>query len=263
MDWPGVFTILFMIKRNLTILSLMLFAGIVLAQTQNNGENAAFKNARDQASYAFGMNIGRGWKEGQLDLNSAAVIQGLQDALAGQTLLTEAEMRATLAKFGRDLQVIQQQRREQLAETNRLAGEAFLSSNKTNQDVVCLPDGLQYKIIAPGKGTSPDLTNWVTLKYRGTRLNGTEFERSPMSSPANNFSLHNVIQGWSEALQKMKPGAKWQLFVPPSLAYGKDGSPEAGPNETVIYELELVSILPGPPQPTAEDLKNERDPNGD
>jgi FKBP-type peptidyl-prolyl cis-trans isomerase FklB len=158
---------------------------------------------------------------------------------------------------------VQQKRREQVAEENRRQGEAFLERNKTNPGVVCLPGGLQYQVVADGKGQSPDLTNWVNLKFRGTRINGTEFDASDPHAETRIFAMRGIIRAWQDALQLMKPGAKWRLFVPPSLAYGKEGSPAAGPNETLIYDLELVSILPGQPQPTAEDIKNERDPDGD
>jgi FKBP-type peptidyl-prolyl cis-trans isomerase FklB len=173
-------------------------------------------------------------------------------------------MTATLAEFGRELRVSQQKQREEVAEENRRQGESFLARNRTNQGVICLPSGLQYQVVAPGKGQAPDLTNWVHLKFRGTRINGAEFEKFDPAHPETGvFSVRSVIQGWQEALQQMQPGARWRLFVPPSLAYGKDGSPTAGPNETLIYDLEMVSILPEAPQPTAEDLRNEREPDGD
>jgi len=253
-----------MLKKYFSGVALALLVSTVVAQEQPPVGKNPFKDERDKASYAFGMNIGRGWKQGQVDLDPDAVARGLKDSLMDDaTLLTEAQMNETLARFGRELRVLQQHRREQVAEENRRQGEAFLARNKTNQDVVSLPSGLQYKIIAPGKGQNPDLTNWVSLKFRGTRMNGAEFEKSDEHPRANIFSMRSVIQGWAEALQQMKPGARWQLFVPPSLAYGKDGSPDAGPNETLIYDLELVSILPGPPPPTPEDIKSEREPDGD
>ena len=161
------------------------------------------------------------------------------------------------------MRALQQERRDKDAVENSRRGEAFLAQNKTNQGVATLPGGLQYKVIAQGSGQSPDLTNWVNLKFRGTRIDGSEFDVSDPHPEARIFSMRGVIQGWQDALQMMKPGGKWRLFVPSSLAYGSDGSPTAGPNETLIYDLELVSVLPGQPPPTAEDLKNEREPDGD
>ena len=245
-------------------MALLFLVVTAAAQNPSTAGKSLFKNDRDKASYAFGMSIGRGWKDVQIDLDPEAVVKGLQDSLTNRASLTEAEMNETLAKFGQELRLIQQKHREQLGEDNLRQGEAFLAQNKTNQGVVSLQSGLQYKVLAQGAGESPDLTNWVILKFCGRRLNGAEFENSSSHpSQANIFSLGNVIEGWTEALQLMKSGAKWLLFVPPNLAYGKAGNPSIRPNETLIYELELVSILPGPLQPTAEDLKNERDPNGD
>jgi len=235
-----------------------------LKESRENTGNNPFKDERDRASYAYGMDVARGWKEGLVDLNPGLFVQGLEDSLArGTVLLTQAEMSETLTSFGRKLRVVQQQHRDKVAEENLRLGEAFLSRNKTLPGVVCPPSGLQYQVIAQGTGPNPELTNWVKLEYRGTRIDGTEFESSTAHPEASIFGLGSVTQGWAEALQMMQPGAEWRLFVPPSLAYGKDGSPGVGPNETLIYDIKLVSILPGQPPPTAEDLKNERGPDGD
>ena len=232
--------------------------------TPGSAGNDPFKNLRDRASYAYGADLGRGWKEGLVDLDPKLAVRGLKDSLAsGPKLLSESEMTEVLAKFGRDLRIVQQNHRDQLAEENLRQGESFLARNKTLPGVVSRPSGLQYKIIAQGTGPNPELTNWVKLEYRGTRIDGTEFESSTAHPEASVFGLGSVTQGWAEALQIMQPGAEWRLFVPPSLAYGKDGSPGVGPNETLVYDLKLVSILPGQPPPTAEDIKNERGPDGD
>ena len=241
-----------------------LLTSAVGAQEPPGSAKKPFKNEREEASYAFGMNIARGLKEGRVDLDPDGVARGFKDAMAGgRALLSEAQMNEALGRFGRELMALQQQRRDQLAEENRQQGEAFLTRNKALPEVVSLPSGLQYKVLAAGAGTSPDLTNWVRLRFHARRVNGTEFESSDAHPEAGIFSLRGVIQGWAEALQLMKPGAKWRLFVPPGLAYGKEGSPAVGPNETLIYDLELVALLPARPEPTAEDLKNERAPDGD
>jgi FKBP-type peptidyl-prolyl cis-trans isomerase len=222
-----------------------------------------FRNERDQVSYAFGMSMASAWKAGLIDLDPAVVVQGLKASLAGEALLTETEMTETLTKFGQELRVVQQHHREQQAEENRRGGESFLALNKTKADVVSLPSGLQYKIITQGTGPNPDLMNWVKLKYSARRIDGTIIESSDAHPEASIFGLRSIIQGWAEALQMMQPGSKWRLFVPPSLGYGKDGSPGVGPDETLIYDLELVSILPGQPQPTAEEIKDERGSDDD
>jgi FKBP-type peptidyl-prolyl cis-trans isomerase len=254
-----------MTKKHICGIGMLLLMSMVATKAQSPAGNTRFKDEREKFSYAFGMNLGKSWKAGQVDLDPETVFRGVKDALSGgATALTEKEMAATLAKFGRDLRVLQQQRRDQLAQKNLLEGEAFLATNKTCEGVVASPTGLQYKILARGAaGQSPDLTNWVKLKYRTFRINGAELQGPDVHADAGIFNLHGMIHGWSEALQLMKPGDKWRLFVPPDLAYGKGGSPEVDPNETLIYDLELLSILPAPPEPTAEDIKNERGPDGD
>jgi FKBP-type peptidyl-prolyl cis-trans isomerase len=241
---------------------LAIFLGLVLAavgQDHPIAGNGVFKDGRDKASYAFGMNLGRGWKDSQVDLNPEMIAQGLKDTLAGGSkLMTEPEVTQALAKFGQELRILQQRHSDQVAEENLRQGQSFLTRNKTLPGVVNLPSGLEYKIIVQGTGASPALTNWVKVEYRGTRIDGVEFESSAAHPEASIFGLGSVTQGWAEALQMMQLGAEWRLFVPPSLAYGRDGAPRVGPNETLIYDLKLVSILPGQPQPTAEDIKNER-----
>jgi FKBP-type peptidyl-prolyl cis-trans isomerase FklB len=230
---------------------------------QNVGDES-LKNLRSRASYAYGVNLGRGWKEGQVDLDPELAVRGLKDALgSGPKLLSEAEMTETLARFGRELRLVQQHHRDEMAEENLRLGESFLARNKTLPGVISLPSGLQYKVIVQGTGPNPTLTNWVKLEYRGTKIDGTEFESSAAHPEASIYGMGGVTQGWAEALQLMQPGAEWRLFIPSALAYGKDGSPGIGPNEALIYDIKLISILPGQPQPTAQDIKDERSPDGD
>jgi len=223
-----------------------------------------FKNERDRVSYAFGMDIGLGWKAGQIELDPETVLRGLKDSLASRvTLLSKKEMDDALARFGRELSLAQQRHRDEVAEENRRSGSIFLAQNGARAGVITSTSGLQYEVIATGAGASPALGNWVKLKYRGMRIDGKVFESSEAHPEASLFGLGAITAGWAEALQLMKVGDRWRLFVPPSLAFGKDGAPGVGPNETLIYDLELVSILPGQPQPTAEDLQNERATDGD
>jgi FKBP-type peptidyl-prolyl cis-trans isomerase len=235
-----------------------------LEDLHQNAGDESLKNLRNRASYAYGVNLGWGWKEGQVDLDPKLAMRGLKDTLgSGAKLLSEAEMAETMGKFGRELRLVQQHHRDKQAEENLREGESFLARNKTLPGVVSLPTGLQYKVIAQGTGPNPAVTNWVKLEYRGAKIDGTEFESSAAHPEASIFGLGGVTQGWAEALQLMQTGAEWRLFIPSALAYGKDGSPGIGPNETLIYDLKLISILPGQPQPTAEDIKDERSPDGD
>jgi len=222
------------------------------------------KRDRDKSGYAFGMSLGLGWKEGQVDLDPDSTLRGLRDSLSGgATLLTEPEMTAALAEYGRYLRVVQQRHRDKAAEENRREGEAFLAWTRTRTGVIVQPSGLQYEVMARGSGRSPGLADWVRVKYRSMRMNGAEFEASGSHPESGIFAVASVTKAWEEALQMMKPGDRWRLYVPPGLAFGRDGGPGVGPSETLVYDLELVSILPGQPQPTAEDLRNEREPDGD
>lgn len=248
----------YLLSLGLLFLLCLVCAGT--AQTPPAAVNGPFKNEREKASYAFGMNIGRGWKKGGIEMDPEALARGVKDALAGgPTLLTETEMNQMLARFTRDLRYFQRQHHDQLAEKNRREGEAFLERNRTFPGVVSLPSGLQYQVLAQGTGQSPTATNWVSLKLRGTRIDGTECETSYGYPRANSFCAGALIPAWAEAVQLMRPGARWRLFVPPSLAYGKEGSHYAGPDETIIYDLDLVAILDGP----LKDIRTEIAPDND
>lgn len=241
-----------------------IFALVGGTHRANGADKSAFKDERDRNSYALGMNLAHGWKQQGLDVDPDMVAQGMKDLLGGaKSRLSDAEVQSTIQHLGQELRARQEERRKQLAEKNEQEGKAFLARNKTNQGVVCLPDGLQYKILREGKGECPDPTNFVTVRYHRLRLDGAKFE-GPESRPQTRiYSMRGVMRGWADALQMMKPGARWLLVVPPDLAYGKDGSGEAGPNETLVFELDLLKVMPGPPPPTAKDLRTEREPDGD
>jgi FKBP-type peptidyl-prolyl cis-trans isomerase FklB len=161
----------------------------------------------------------------------------------GETLLTEDEVRKTLADFQQKQFSRQAETMRKLAEKNKADGEKFLAENAKKEGVKTLPSGLQYKEITPGKGKSPKATDNVTTNYRGTLIDGTEFDSSYKRGQPATFPVSGVIPGWTEALQLMKEGGKWQLFVPSNLAYGEGGEGRViGPNATLIFEVELISV---------------------
>src|SRR5258706_6579111 len=203
------------------------------------------KTQKDKVSYAMGMNFGSAFRKQSIDIDPAILARGLKDAISnGKTLLTEDEMRATLTQLQNDMRAKQQEAAQQLGEANKRQGLAFLEANKAKEGVVALPSGLQYKILQEGTGPKPAATDQVVCNYRGTLLDGTEFDSSykrgqPITIPVTG----TVIKGWTEALQLMPVGSKWQLFVPAELAYAERGAgPQIGPNATLIFEVELVSI---------------------
>jgi FKBP-type peptidyl-prolyl cis-trans isomerase len=208
---------------------------------------------KDKASYAIGMSVGssiaKNTKQDQVDLDPALVARGLKDALSGQkTLLTEEEAKAVITELTNDVKKRQQELFQAASEKNKKEGEDFLAANKTKADVVTLPSGLQYKILQEGSGPKPAATDTVVCNYRGTLLDGTEFDSSTKHGQPVTLTVGQVIKGWTEALQLMPVGSKWQLYLPPSLAYGDRGTPNGpiGPNATLIFDVELLSIQPKP-----------------
>ncbi len=209
-------------------------------------ENQTLKTQKDKVSYAIGMNVGTALHRQSVDVDPNLVRQGLEDALGGgKTLLSEDEAHTALADLQNDIRKKQQEKMQQAGEANKKEGEAFLAANKGKDGVVTLPSGLQYKVLSAGKGAKPTASDSVVCNYRGTLINGTEFDSSYKQGKPVTFPVGGVIKGWTEALQLMPVGSKWQLFVPSDLAYGERGpSPDIGPNATLIFEVELLSIQP-------------------
>jgi FKBP-type peptidyl-prolyl cis-trans isomerase FklB len=205
------------------------------------------KTDKDKASYAIGMNIGQNLKRQSEVIDAAVVERGMKDALAGdKTLMTEDEAKAALVTLQANMRKKQEEQVQQMAETNKKEGDAFLAENKTKAGVVTLPSGLQYKILSEGTGPKPTASDSVICNYKGTLLDGTEFDSSTKHGGPATFPVSGVIKGWTEALQLMPVGSKWQLFVPSDLAYGQRGAGGGiAPNSTLIFEVELVSIKSG------------------
>ncbi len=200
-------------------------------------------------SYALGMNIGTGLggnlKKQAVEFDPNLVAQGLKDALVGgKTSMTPEAAQAVLSEVQSEVNKQRQEKTQQAGAANKTEGEAFLAANKGKEGVVTLPSGLQYKIVTAGTGPKPTAADSVVCNYRGTLVNGTEFDSSYKRGQPATFPVTGVIKGWTEALQLMPVGSKWQLFVPSSLAYGEQGGPggQIGPNATLIFEVELISI---------------------
>ena len=203
---------------------------------------------KDKLSYSIGMNIGKSLKRDNVDVDTAILLRAIQDVLGGGNLLiTDQEAQSILNNLQSDLRKKQEQEMQQVAETNKKEGDAFLAANKTKEGVVALPSGLQYKILQEGTGPKPTPADSVTVNYRGTLINGTEFDSSFKRGQPASFSVGQIIKGWTEALLLMPVGSKWQLFIPPDLAYGpRQAGPTIGPNSTLVFEVELLSIQPKP-----------------
>jgi FKBP-type peptidyl-prolyl cis-trans isomerase len=215
-------------------------------QTPAAGSDTAsvFKTQKDKVSYAIGMNIGTTLHRQSVDVDPKVLEQGLEAALAGdKTLLSDDEARATLTEFQAEMRKKMQEKMQAAGEANKKEGDAFLAANKAKEGVVTLPSGLQYKILTPGTGPKPTASDSVVCNYRGTLIDGKEFDSSYKRGQPATFPVSGVIKGWTEALQLMPVGSKWQLFVPSDLAYGEHGQgQDIAPNATLIFEVELISI---------------------
>jgi FKBP-type peptidyl-prolyl cis-trans isomerase len=222
-------------------------------QTAAPDNNSPLKTDKDRASYAIGMSIGRGLRRDSVDVDPAILAEGIKDTLSGgQLLLTDKEAQDALATLQTQLHQKQEMLHEQAAAENKKEGDAFLAANKTKEGVVALADGLQYKILQQGTGPKPTATDTVVCHYRGLLINGKEFDNSYKRGEPVTIPVNRVIKGWSEALQLMPVGSKWQLFIPPELAYGDRGAgQDIGPDATVIFEVELLSIQAKAEQPKA------------
>ena len=202
------------------------------------------RTQKDKVSYALGMNLGTNLHKQSVEVDPAVVLRGLRDALAsGKTLLTEEEARATLVQLNAEVRKKVEEKMKLVGEANKKEGDEFLAANKTKEGIITLPSGLQYRILTEGTGPKPSATDSVSCNYRGTLINGAEFDSSYKRGQPATFQVNGVIKGWTEALQLMPVGSKWQLFIPSELAYGQRGpSPEIGSNSTLIFEVELLSI---------------------
>ncbi len=198
---------------------------------------------KEKRSYALGMSIGQSLSKQGLPVDSALVARGLKDAMAGDTVMTADEMKTTLTEFRGEVQKEQESKAKAAGEASRKEGEAFLTANKTKEGVKTLPDGLQYKILKQGTGVQPTADDTVSVNYRGTLIDGKEFDSSYKRGEPATFPVGGVIKGWTEALQMMPVGSKWELYIPSDLAYGDRGAgADIPPGATLIFEVELLSI---------------------
>ena len=236
--------------RSIIILAVALASGAAAAQ-----DAPALKTQKDKVSYALGMDLGNQLRKSSIEVDPAVFGQGLKDALSGgKTLLTEEQVRTAISGLQAEMKRKEAARRKGTPEEdsleidlvpayNKKAGEAFLAANKAKEGVVTLPSGLQYKVLQAGNGKKPTEADTVVCNYRGAFIDGTEFDSSYKRNQPATSAVNGVIPGWREALKLMAVGSKWQLFIPPELAYGEKGSSGAiGPNATLVFDVELLAI---------------------
>ena len=224
-------------------LGLCFLATQAYAEGNNAEDNTVLKTRSDQVSYGIGVNMARSFKSDEIEFDAELVMRGLKDASSGEKLLMrEKELRHVMNSFQGDLRQKAALKRRLAAMNNKKEGEAFLAANKDKDGVQVMPGGVQYLVLKMGDGKKPTDTDTVEVSYRGTLLNGTEFDSTEDGKPAT-LKIAQLIPGWKEALKLMPEGSKWQLFIPPQLAYGERGvGHDIGPNQTISYEVELVAV---------------------
>jgi FKBP-type peptidyl-prolyl cis-trans isomerase FklB len=212
---------------------------------------ADLKTEDDKVSYSVGFSMGSSFKEEELKMNLEILKKGIEDGFTGsKQILDEEEMKKTMMAFREEMRAKKQaeymkrmEERKKQGEENKEKGKAFLEENKTKEGIVTLDSGLQYTILEKGTGASPKATDTVKCQYKGTTIDGKEFDSSYKRGQPATFAVNRVIKGWTEGLQLMKEGGKWQFFIPSDLAYGERGAGEnIGPNEVLIFEVELLEI---------------------
>ncbi len=258
--WQGMFDEENIMKKVLILLAVAALFAFSCERTQPQKPKPAakkeitkadLKTEDDKVSYSLGFSMGSNFEKNELKMNLEIFQKGIKDGFTGsKRILNEEEIEKTMMAFQQKMRAKKQAEymkkmgeRKKQGEANKEKGEKFLEGNKTKQGIVTLKSGLQYKILKKGTGASPKATDTVKCHYKGTTIDGKEFDSSYKRGEPATFALNRVIKGWTEGLQLMKEGGKWQFFIPSELAYGERGSgPDIGPNEVLIFEVELLGI---------------------
>jgi FKBP-type peptidyl-prolyl cis-trans isomerase FklB len=241
-----------------TVLAVILSVGV--AGPLLAGGTNILSDEKSRVSYAIGMMLGHNWQQQGLEVDPDIAAHAIKDVQSGgATLLSQQEMQETLTTFQKEFKAKQQAMQAEKAAKDKAEGAAFLAANKSKPGVITLPDGLQYTVLASGTGATPAGNDVVSVNYRGTLIDGTEFDSSYKRGQPASFPVNGVIRGWTEALQLMKTGSKWKLFIPSELAYGENGQRGIPPNSVLIFEVELLAVQPGaqpaaPAQPLTSDI---------
>jgi FKBP-type peptidyl-prolyl cis-trans isomerase FklB len=223
---------------------LVAILGVFLLSTYCLGaDGLELKDRKDKESYSLGYQFGQSLKQQGLAVNLEVYTAGIRDALSGaKPQLSQEEVNKTVSEIQSRVMAARQKELQETADKNLSAGKAFLEANRKKEGVKTLPSGLQYKVLAEGNGKTPKATDEVTVHYRGALTDGTEFDSSYKRGKPLTLKVNGVIRGWTEALQMMKEGSRWQLFIPPDLAYGERAMGRIPPNSTLIFEVELISV---------------------
>jgi FKBP-type peptidyl-prolyl cis-trans isomerase FklB len=233
---------------------------LFLASQSLAAEEPALKTQKEKLSYAIGMNIGTNMKQQGVEIDLEIMMKGLKDTLAGsKPRLSEQEIKDTLAAFQKEQKIKEEKMLKTMGDKNKKEGDAYLAQNKKKEGVKTLPSGLQYKVLKEGTGRKPKATDTVSVQYKGTFVDGTEFDSSYRRGKPTEFPVRGLIPAWTEALQLMPEGSKWLIVVPPLIGYGDKGSPPViGPNATLVFEMELLAITDKSPEKSPEKKPEKR-----
>lgn len=236
-----------MFVRLFFVVIMMFYLAGCTAEDANSSPELKLDTTKNRISYTIGVNIGQDFKAQSMDVDPDVLLMGLKDSLAGKELqLTEEEMAQEVQAFQQEMQAQVAAEMEAIATKNAADGQEYLDNNAKQEGVMVTESGLQYKVVEPGEGESPGPNDVVTVNYRGTLTDGTQFDSSYDRGQPATFPVSGVIAGWTEALQLMKPGAKWQLVIPSELAYGDRGAGQTiGPNATLVFDVELIKVEKG------------------
>lgn len=242
--------------KKMTLLAVGLSAGLMTMQAfaADTATAISLKNQKDKVSYAIGNSIGENFKAQGMDVDPAIIAKGIEDVIKGnKPVMTKQEIQDTMVNFQKDMIAKRKKVFEEQSAKNKQEGDKFLNQNKSKTGVKESPTGLQYTIVEEGNGAAPGVNDLVTVDYEGKLLNGTVFDSSYKRGKPVTFQVSQVIPGWTEALKMMKPGATWQVYIPPKLAYGEQGvGGMIGPNQTLVFKIHLISVnKPNQKQPDA------------
>jgi len=233
-------------KFKLQFILLIFLSLIILFSTCLAGDDLDLNDKKVRLSYSVGYQVGNDFVRQGKDINPDVLLKGVLDAMSGnEPLMSPQEMRTVLTALQREVVAAQEKRMREEAEKNLKAGRAFLDENGKEEGVRIMPSGLQYKVLHEGSGKTPTEHDMVTVHYRGTLIDGTEFDSSYRRGQPASFRVDGVIKGWTEALLMMKEGDKWELFIPPDLAYGDKRTGKISPNSTLVFEVTLISVQHG------------------
>ena len=228
--------------KQILIVGLLIFFSIVACSQTNSVDDVKLITKVDSVSYGIGLDIGKSFKIQEIEFEPEVLLSGILHAVADTSLLTEEQVKSVMIAFQNEMRDKQQNKMQIEAEKNKAEADAFFAENKNKEGVISLPNGLQYKVITSGSGKSPKLSSTVKVHYAGRLIDGTEFDSSYKRGAPYETKLTSVVKGWTEILQIMKVGDKWEVYIPSELGYGQRGSQSIGPNSALIFVMELVSI---------------------